>query len=268
MNVELSSIFKALPRIVNFGLAVFVCGCAGFWLSTSPMWQTAAVGAVSPGEPDQANGRNLFFAGQCTACHASAGQADPYRLGGGRPLHISGIGTFYPPNISPDARFGIGAWSAQDFLQALRAGVSPDGRHYFPVFPYTSFARMSASDIRDLYAFLRPYRPFRIGLRPMRFDSRLVSAAPSACGSCFSSTITSFFRMPEKRQSGIAAPTWCKPCRIARNVTAGAIYSLQFVRRHDLQVAQTRSNRLTGFQTLPRTIRVSNLGRRSNWRNS
>jgi mono/diheme cytochrome c family protein len=158
-NVELSSIFKALPRIVNFGLAVLVCGCAGFWLSTSPMWQTAAVGAVSPGEPDQANGRNLFFAGQCTACHASAGQADPYRLGGGRPLHISGIGTFFPPNISPDARFGIGAWSAQDFLQALRAGVSPDGRHYFPVFPYTSFARMSASDIRDLYAFLRTLPP-------------------------------------------------------------------------------------------------------------
>src|SRR5438105_1059621 len=106
MRVELSSLFKGLPGIIKSGLAVFVCGYAAFWLSTSPMWQTATIGSAAPGEPDLANGRNLFFAGQCTSCHISAGQADPYRLGGGRPLHITGIGTFYPPNISPDVRFG------------------------------------------------------------------------------------------------------------------------------------------------------------------
>jgi len=84
----------------------------------------------------------------------SPGQRDPFRLGGGLELKTP-FGSFYPPNISPDAKDGIGAWSAGDFARALLAGVSPRGEHYYPAFPYTSYRRMTPIDVRDLYAFLR-----------------------------------------------------------------------------------------------------------------
>ena len=43
---------------------------------------------------------------------------------------------------------------AQDLLNAMRAGLSPDGRHYYPAFPYASYARATAKDIQDLHAYL------------------------------------------------------------------------------------------------------------------
>ncbi len=84
----------------------------------------------------------------------SPGQGDPLRLGGGQELKTP-FGSFFPPNISPDRVDGIGGWSARDFANAVMAGVSPDGRHLYPAFPYPSYARMSVKDVRDLYAFLR-----------------------------------------------------------------------------------------------------------------
>ena len=65
------------------------------------------------------------------------------------------FGTFVAPNISQDATDGIGNWSAGDLVNAMMKGVSPDGRHYFPAFPYTSYARMKPADIADLHAFLK-----------------------------------------------------------------------------------------------------------------
>ncbi len=46
-------------------------------------------------------------------------------------------------NITPDAETGIGSWSDADFINAMTQGIGPDGKHYFPVFPYTSFTRMT-----------------------------------------------------------------------------------------------------------------------------
>jgi mono/diheme cytochrome c family protein len=67
----------------------------------------------------------------------------------------STLGVFRPPNISPDRQDGIGRWSTADLANALLTGVSPSGRHYYPAFPYTSYARMTPPDVRDLMAFLR-----------------------------------------------------------------------------------------------------------------
>jgi mono/diheme cytochrome c family protein len=76
------------------------------------------------------------------------------RLGGGMAL-ASPYGTFRPPNISPDPVDGIGAWQTKDLANALLNGVSPDGGHYYPVFPYSSFARMQIGDVVDMMAYLR-----------------------------------------------------------------------------------------------------------------
>jgi mono/diheme cytochrome c family protein len=128
-------------------------GALAFWFLTDPGLQRAGLEPVPAGEPDLANGRTLFFAGDCTSCHLSPNQDDRTRLGGGKPLP-SPFGTFYPPNISPHAD-GIGSWTAEQFLRATRGGVSPDGRHYYPAFPYTAYQRMRPADVRDLFAYLK-----------------------------------------------------------------------------------------------------------------
>jgi mono/diheme cytochrome c family protein len=96
----------------------------------------------------------MLFAGGCPACHATPDQDDRTRLGGGLALKTA-FGTFYAPNISPDAKDGIGAWSEADFVTALTKGTSPAGTHYYPVFPYGSYQNMTLADVRDLFAYLK-----------------------------------------------------------------------------------------------------------------
>jgi mono/diheme cytochrome c family protein len=100
----------------------------------------------------------MFFAGGCAACHATPKQDDRTRLGGGMELK-SPYGSFYPPNISPDSKDGIGAWNEAQFLTAMVKGTSPDGRHYFPSFPYASYQRMTQADLRDMFAFIKTLPP-------------------------------------------------------------------------------------------------------------
>ena len=76
------------------------------------------------------------------------------KLGGGLELKTP-FGSFYPPNISTDPVDGIGAWRPVDVANALLSGVSPDGQHFYPAFPYASYQRMTPKDVADLAAFLR-----------------------------------------------------------------------------------------------------------------
>ncbi len=101
-------------------------------------------------------GEYIFRAAGCQACHTdSKNKGAP--LAGGRAL-ATPFGIFYSPNITPDPVHGIGAWSDDEFIAALRKGRAPDGRHYYPAFPYPSYTGMNARDMRDLksYLFSRP----------------------------------------------------------------------------------------------------------------
>jgi mono/diheme cytochrome c family protein len=134
-------------------VAIFAfIGAAAFWFITIPAIVPAS--ALSPHTPSLDNGKTMFFAGGCASCHMTPNQDDKTRLGGGRALK-SPFGTFYPPNISPHPSEGIGGWSEADFVTAMWKGTSPDGRHYYPAFPYTSYQRMKIEDLRDLFAYLK-----------------------------------------------------------------------------------------------------------------
>ncbi len=116
--------------------------------------------AGSAGADDAAairRGERLFAAAGCAGCHTDVKNRGPLAAGG-RALSTP-FGTFYGPNITPDPVQGVGQWSEADFIRALREGVAPDGSHYFPVFPYTSFTRMTEADLRDLFAYLRSLPP-------------------------------------------------------------------------------------------------------------
>jgi mono/diheme cytochrome c family protein len=119
--------------------------------------QDAAGTAAEAADPAVARGAYVFRAAGCLACHTDAeGGGAP--LAGGRALETP-FGTFYSPNITPDPRTGIGAWSEADFITALRHGTSPDGDPYYPAFPYTSYTGMTDEDMRDLFAYLMAQPP-------------------------------------------------------------------------------------------------------------
>jgi mono/diheme cytochrome c family protein len=143
---------------VRWAAAVALVGAAlaaAFLVLTRPVRLPAA--ALPAGyRPDVANGERLYHAGSCLYCHkARPGIPAPATdlPSGGAPFKTP-VGTFYPGNLTPDADTGIGRWSEADFVNAMTRGLAPDGRHYFPAFPYPSFARMRVPDLLDLRAYL------------------------------------------------------------------------------------------------------------------
>ncbi|MFZ0113942.1 MAG: cytochrome c [Xanthobacteraceae bacterium] len=151
-----------MSKLLVVAAGILALGFVAFWIVTVPAKVPAS--ALPPHTPALANGKVMFYAGGCASCHASTGQQDPTRLGGGAPLE-SPFGTFYPPNISSDPHDGIGRWSEADFVTALWKGTSPDGQHYYPAFPYTSYQRIALDDARDLFAYIKTL-PAVVGKAP------------------------------------------------------------------------------------------------------
>lgn len=105
--------------------------------------------------------RVLEAAGGCT-CHTNypgEGESAP-PLAGGRGLETP-FGVFFSTNLTPDPETGLGRWNEADFIRAMREGVSPEGEHYFPVFPYAAFAGLQDADLRDMFAYLQSLAPVR-----------------------------------------------------------------------------------------------------------
>ncbi|ADZ71396.1 cytochrome c [Polymorphum gilvum] len=136
-------------------LAAVLVAVWGVRIVTAPRPLPAEVLAALP-EGDAAAGERIFWAGGCASCHAAPGAKgdDKLLLGGGLRL-ASPFGTFVAPNVSPHPADGIGAWSVADFANAMLTGTSPAGEHYYPAFPYTSYARMTAGDVADLFVFMK-----------------------------------------------------------------------------------------------------------------
>ncbi|WP_339848583.1 cytochrome c [uncultured Nisaea sp.] len=141
---------RALPWVI----VVAVVGAAAGWFLTEP--GTESEGALPNVAGDAERGRAIFTIGGCVSCHAAPDAKGEQKLvlTGGRSF-VTEFGTFYAPNISPDPEAGIGTWRAVDFVNAMKHGVSPDGRHYYPAFPYTSYARIKIEDLLDLWAYMK-----------------------------------------------------------------------------------------------------------------
>jgi len=140
-------------------------GAVGRWLAAPVVAAAVALAGPAAAQDDDrvTRGAYLVRAAGCIACHTVPQGGAP--LAGGRAL-ATPFGTYYSPNITPDPETGIGRWSDADFLRALRDGVGPDGGHYFPVFPFTSYTRMRDGDILAVKAWLFSQPAVRQPRRP------------------------------------------------------------------------------------------------------
>lgn len=125
---------------------------------------------------DLERGKYLTAAGGCVTCHTERKGVD---FAGGRVLETE-FGNFYSPNITPDPDTGIGSWTDEQFLMAFWKGIAPDGSHYFPAFPYTSYTGLSERDLLDIKAYLFSLEPVSKANRdhelPWFLSNRLVMA--------------------------------------------------------------------------------------------
>lgn len=134
---------RALPLLVAL--------CLSWTAGAKPPAAADRAGAAPP--TAEQRGEYIFWAAGGCGCHTDY-KRKGMLLAGGRAVGTP-FGTFYGTNITPDRDTGIGAWSKADFVRAMREGLAPGGRHLFPVFPYTSFTRMTGAHLSDLWAYLR-----------------------------------------------------------------------------------------------------------------
>ncbi len=65
-------------------------------------------------------------------------------------------GVSYAPNLTPDEQTGLGRWTEQQFIQAMRTGRHlGNGRPILPPMPWPGIARMTDADLKAVFAYLR-----------------------------------------------------------------------------------------------------------------
>lgn len=142
-----------MRRFLTILAVLGLLGGVVFWILTEP--DPLQAGDLPDHTADVENGRTLFRIGGCASCHARENTEGDERLvlEGGRRLP-SPFGVFVAPNISTDPEQGVGDWSELEFANAMLRGLSPEGAHLYPAFPYVSYARMSLTDVLDLKAYM------------------------------------------------------------------------------------------------------------------
>jgi mono/diheme cytochrome c family protein len=157
-----------LKRILIGLVVLIVVGAAVGLFITLPQTLPSSEFAADY-KPNGENGKVIFNAANCSACHMTPGQEDRIQLAGGLSMK-SPFGTFITPNISSDKQYGIGGWSEVQFVNAVKRGTGKNGEHLYPAFPYSSYSLLKTSDVRDLWAYMqtlpavaKPTAPHQLG---------------------------------------------------------------------------------------------------------
>jgi len=148
-----------------------VFGAAAAWL--------AGAGLGTAADPDGqafdriAKGRYLTTVADCYACHTVLDAGKPFA--GGRPIETP-FGIITSSNITPDNETGIGAWSDQQFVDAVRRGVRPNGSRLYPAMPFPAYTKMTRDDVLAIRAYLATVEPVHQAVKantlPFPFDIR------------------------------------------------------------------------------------------------
>lgn len=168
---------------------------------------------------DTDRGSYVAIAGGCIVCHTDMENGGEI-LAGGAPLHTP-FGTFHAPNITSHTQAGIGNWTLGEFVKAMVSGRSPDGAHYYPVFPYTSYVAMSPQDLVDLKTWLDTVEPVSNSAAPHEiswpFSLRVLLVGWKAM---FFNTEAEF-DPTDRGKYLVSGPSHCAECHANRNLLGG-----------------------------------------------
>jgi mono/diheme cytochrome c family protein len=111
-------------------------------------------------------GKYLANFGGCNDCHTPGyffGKPDMDRYLGGSEVgfEIPDLGVFHGPNLTPDKETGLGNWSRDQIVTALKTGTRPDGRVLAPIMPWRALATMTNNDLRAIAAYLQSLKPVK-----------------------------------------------------------------------------------------------------------
>jgi mono/diheme cytochrome c family protein len=153
------------PRLL--GAALFAGG-------TVMAMGTAGAAGIDKQDFDQLErGRYLTIVGDCAACHTLPGSGHDFS--GGRPVETP-FGLLIAPNITPDPETGIGAWTNQEFINALTKGTGRNGTRLYPAMPYTYYTKVTRDDALAIRAYLNSvpavHNPVRANQLPFPFNIR------------------------------------------------------------------------------------------------
>ena len=222
-----------LKRVIY---SVCIAVIVGVGLFSFYAWQPAFT-PISPPAKDQftqqmiAQGKELAAAGYCSTCHTLPGG----KLYAGNYQMHTAFGVIYSSNITPDINTGIGSWSEEAFNRAMRTGVSRDGHHLLPAFPFEHFNKLTDSDIKAIYAYIMTSIPaveqlkkengipFPLNLRFLQAGWKLLFAD------------TSRFSPHQDKSAEWNRGTYlaegvahCGACHTPRNALGGELYSQMY----------------------------------------
>jgi mono/diheme cytochrome c family protein len=147
---------RVTPRVRRALVGLLLAGGIGLaWLPAS---------AASPSPAEIARGKYVFGATGGCGCHTEKKQ--PVNAGGRR--YDGPFGTVYASNITPDRQTGIGGWTDEQIITAIRLGRRPSGERLLPVHPYTVFNGMAEEDLRAVVAYLRTLPPVNRATPPKK----------------------------------------------------------------------------------------------------
>lgn len=137
---------ELLAAVISVGLGLFV--------------PTTAKADMSQVE----RGRYLVQIAGCGDCHTPGhflGKPDLARFLGGSEVgfEVPGVGIVYGPNLTPDKATGLGDWSAEQIVAAIRTGETPDGRGLVPVMPWPNLSTLTDEDAYAIAAYLQSLEP-------------------------------------------------------------------------------------------------------------
>jgi mono/diheme cytochrome c family protein len=143
------------------GVAIGACGAAAAGIDKQDFAQIE-------------RGRYLTVAGDCVACHTVPGSG--HEFAGGRNIETP-FGLLIGPNITPDPQTGIGAWTDDEFVNALTKGTGRNGERLYPAMPYTYYTKLTRDDALAIRAYLNTippvYNPVEANQLPFPFDIRM-----------------------------------------------------------------------------------------------
>ena len=106
----------------------------------------------------------------CGACHtegALIGEPDITRSLAGSSIGIAYTSPFdnprpgivFAPNLTPDRDTGIGRWTDEEIMEAVRTGLGRHGPNRILVMPWQGYARITDDDAWAIVVYLRSLEP-------------------------------------------------------------------------------------------------------------